>query len=469
MGPLDWTLIPTAFGTNQPTPAAITVTATTQPNPSFSPPTLPAAYAYEVTSVNFVTGEESLPSPIGNVTNGVDMAETAGSNIINWSAVVGNGYYNVYRAPTSYNTNPPNTTTALPVPVGANFYLVGSAYGTQFVDANITQDFNQTPPQGQDPFARGQILSVTVTSSSADWTSATAVITSGTGSGFVGEVVISGMEIVAVIVLDPGENYRPARHDQFHRNRLLSDRGPQCRPAKRHLSRSRLFLSAALHLCQHENAPDTFFASQPGLFTNFDVSIPVTDADAITSTVTAQTVDGIQWMLSMPLGLLTFTGAGVWQIGAPGSFASSPAPITPTNQIAVPQSSIGCSSLVPPLKINWDVLYPEQANNNVLDLTYQIFFNISLARTSLGRRRTCSCHIRSGNGAIVAHLIGLYGPCWTMGSSSASPTSRNRRSPAGRDTTRSACSGRAARSSSRQPTPYMLWLSGRCRMARRRS
>ena len=78
----------------------------------------------------------------------------------------------------------------------------------------------------------------------------------------------------------------------------------------------------------------------------------------------------------MPLGLLTFTGAGVWQIGAPGSFASSPAPITPTNQIAVPQSSIGCSSLVPPLKINWDVLYPEQANNNVLDLTYQIFFNI---------------------------------------------------------------------------------------------
>ena len=209
MGPLDWTLIPTAFGTNQPTPAAITVTATTQPNPSFSPPTLPAAYAYEVTSVNFVTGEESLPSPIGNVTNGVDMAETAGSNIINWSAVVGNVYYNVYRAPTSYNTNPPNTTTALPVPVGANFYLVGSAYGTQFVDANITQDFNQTPPQGQDPFARGQILSVTVTSSSADWTSATAVITSGTGSGFVGEVVISGMEIVAVIVLDPGENYLP--------------------------------------------------------------------------------------------------------------------------------------------------------------------------------------------------------------------------------------------------------------------
>ena len=107
-----------------------------------------------------------------------------------------------------------------------------------------------------------------------------------------------------------------------------------------------------------------------------DISLPVTDADAITSTVTAQTVDGIQWMLSMPLGLLTFTGAGVWQIGAPGSFASSPAPITPTNQIAVPQSSIGCSSLVPPLKINWDVLYPEQANNNVLDLTYQIFFNI---------------------------------------------------------------------------------------------
>jgi hypothetical protein len=380
LGPLDWTLTATAFGTTSPEVTGISVTATTQPNSSTSPPTLPAAYAYEVTSVNAATGEESQSAGPVNVTNGVDMAETAGSNIVNWNAVAGNGYYyNIYRAPTSYNTDPGSTTVALPVPVGANFYLVGAAYGTQFVDSNITQDFDQVPPQHFDPFAPGQVLGIPISASSADWTAAAVSITTSTGSGFVGQVVISPTptgSVVAVIVVNPGINYRSTDTPVFAGTGTSASGTVNVGQLTGTYPGVVSYFQERRVYSQTLNAPDTFFMSQPGLFTDFDASIPVIDSDAITGTVTAETVDGIQWMLSMPLGLLSFTGAGVWQIGAPGSFASSPAAVTPTNIIAFPQSSIGCSPTVPPLRINWDVLYAEIANNTVLDLAYQIFFNI---------------------------------------------------------------------------------------------
>ena len=376
MGPLDWSLTATNFGSSVTAPASCTVTATTQPNPGFSPPTLPAAYAYVVTKVDLTTGEESVASPIGNVTDGVDMAATAGSNVIDWAAVVGPGYYNVYRAPTSYNTDPSSSTVALPVPVGANFYLVGFSYGTEFVNSNITQDFNQSPPQHQNPFARGQVLSITMGSGGGSYTHATVSITSGTGSGFVGECVIQGMAVVAVLVIDPGHDYLSGDTVVFSGDGSGAAGtlvvGPQTGTYPGLVS----YFQQRRVYAQTSNAPDTYWMSQPGAFTNFDSSIPITDSDAISGTPWAEKVDGIQWMLTMPLGLLTFTGDGVWQIGAPGSFASSPQAITPTNQVAAPQSSIGCSATVPPLKINWDVIYAELANNNVLDLTYQIFFNI---------------------------------------------------------------------------------------------
>lgn len=376
-GPNDWTLTQTSFGTAVAAPASISATATVQPSTATSPPTLPCAYAYQVTAIDAVTGQESQPSPIANITNGVDMSATAGSNVVDWGQVSGARSYNIYRAPTSYNTSPGSSTVALPVPVGSLFGFVGSSFGNQFVDSNIVPDFTTTPPQHQDPFARGQILQVFISASSADWTGAANVtIMTGTGSGFIGECIVVNNTIVAVQVVDPGGGYLPGDTPVFSGSGTSAagtlDVGPQTgtNPAVVSYFQQRRVYTQTL------NAPDEYWMSQPGAFTNFDSSLPTSDGDAISGTPWSEKVNGIQWMLTMPLGLLTFTGSGVWQVGAPGSFASSPASITPSNQIAAPQSSIGSSATVPPIRVNWDVLYLEYMNSSVLDLSYQIFFNI---------------------------------------------------------------------------------------------
>ena len=377
-GPTNWTLTPTVFASTVAAPGSCSVTATVQPGAG-SPPTLPAAYAYVMTKVDVTTGEESLPSPIGNVVNGVDMAATAGSNIINWGAVGGAGYYNIYRAPTSYNTDPGSPTVALPVPIGANFYRIGSAFGTQFVDSNIVADFSTSPPQHTDPFAPGQILGLNITGSTSDFTTATAVITTSTGSGAAIELVISPTPtgaVVAAIMINNGQNYALTDTVAITGTGTSATATLQFGPATGTYPALVSYFQDRRTYAQTLNAPDAYFMSKPGAFTNFDVSNPVNDSDAITGTPSVEKVDGIQWMLTMPLGLLTFTGSGVYQVGAPGSYASSPAAITPANQIAFPQSSIGSSSHVPPQRINWDVLYVEPSDNNVLDLSYQIFFNI---------------------------------------------------------------------------------------------
>lgn len=119
------------------------------------------------------------------------------------------------------------------------------------------------------------------------------------------------------------------------------------------------------------NQPDTYFMSQPGLYNNFDSSIPIIDSDAITGTPWGVQINGIQFMLPMTSGLLTFTGNGVWLING-----SNNAAITPGNQDAQAQAQIGCSALVPPLYINLHILYVQAKNSIVRDLAYSFYLNV---------------------------------------------------------------------------------------------
>jgi hypothetical protein len=379
LGPTAWTIGPTSFGAMIAAPGSTSVNATVHPSTGSTPPTLPCAYAYVVTAVDPKTGEESIASPIANVTDSVDMGVTAGSEIVSWSAVAGAGYYNIYRAPASYNTLPGNTSNALPVPVGAFFGFVGSSFGNQFIDTNITTDLAISPPTHKNPFAPGQIVGVTMGASSNDWSVATPSIVSATGSGFIGECVISPTPtggIADVIVLDAGIDYRSGDTLVFTGDGSSASGTLNVGPLTGVNPGVVSYFQERRFYADSDNNPDTYWASQPGAFTNMDSSIPVGDADAITATPWSEQVNGIQWMVQMPLGLVTFNGAGVWQIGAPGSFASSPQAITPANQIAAPQSSIGSSSTVPPIKINWDILYLQSHGFTVRDLSYQLFFNI---------------------------------------------------------------------------------------------
>lgn len=120
------------------------------------------------------------------------------------------------------------------------------------------------------------------------------------------------------------------------------------------------------------NEPDTYWGSQPGAYANMDSSIPVTDGDALSGTPWAQQINGIQWMIPMPGGLVILTGLGAWQLngGQPG------APLTPTDQNANAQAFNGVSPDVRPIKINDDIVYVQKENSIVRNLAYTVVSNI---------------------------------------------------------------------------------------------
>ena len=121
------------------------------------------------------------------------------------------------------------------------------------------------------------------------------------------------------------------------------------------------------------NNPDTYYMSQTGAYTNMDESSPPIDKDAITGSPWAQQVNGIQWLQPMPGGLIVGTGLDAWQLSGTSGAGS---PITPAQQDAQPQESNGFSSLLPPIKINYDILYVQSLGTIVRDLEYNFFVNI---------------------------------------------------------------------------------------------
>lgn len=337
-------------------------------------------YSYVVTSVNPADGTESVASAALSVPSSVDIATQAGSIAISWNQVLGVNQYNVYKAHPSYGT---------PVAVGSLYGFAGSSYGTRFIDNNITADYTQTPPTHHDPFARGQIISAQITSGGASFTGANALITTATGSGANLAVavnttliqhnnnnIVSPGPVSALIVNDSGKNYLPAdtvaiAGDGSGATATLNV-GPQkgTYPSVVAYFQERRVYAASI------NNPDTYWMSKPGAFTNFDNRIPTIASDAISGTPWSVEVNGIQFMISMPGGLVVLTGLSAWQLTGVGGSSLNPQPITPANQQAQPQAYNGCSSTVPPIKIDYDILYVQAKGSIYRDLAYNFFTNI---------------------------------------------------------------------------------------------
>jgi hypothetical protein len=119
------------------------------------------------------------------------------------------------------------------------------------------------------------------------------------------------------------------------------------------------------------NKPTTLWGSRPGLFNNFDTTTPVVDTDSFNFTLSSNQINDIKWMVAMPGGLVIFTGGGLWQLSGGGQNT----PLTPTNATATPQSATGCAD-VPPIVINFNILYVQQKGNAVRDLSYNFYANI---------------------------------------------------------------------------------------------
>jgi len=119
--------------------------------------------------------------------------------------------------------------------------------------------------------------------------------------------------------------------------------------------------------------PQTFWMSQPGSFNNFNLSDPTQPDDAITGTLVSLQVNAIKAMLPMPGGLVVLTSKGAWQVSGGGN--ASTTGITPANATAVPQAYNGSSDL-PPIVVNYDIVFVQAKGSIVRDLSYNFYVNI---------------------------------------------------------------------------------------------
>lgn len=341
------------------------------PTPTVLPPTNLAAtasgagswdYLYAVTSVGS-DGTESVPTTAVAVAAAVAIASTAGAITLTWTMQPGINEYNVYKASPVYNT---------PVPAGALLGYAGTVYGGSLVDSNIVPDFIQVPPQHQNPFARGQIIGWTITNGGAG-TNFTPTLHSVTGSGAKLTAIDNGTVLTGFIIVDPGQNYQPGDTVTLDQGATATLKiGPEMGtyPSVPGYFQERRCYGNTL------NNPDTYFMSSPGSFTNFDTRIPTIDSDAITGSPWSVQVNGIQWFISMPGGLIVMTGLSLWQLTGSGGSSLNPQPITPKDQTAQAQAFNGVSPTVPPIKIDYQFLYVQAKGSIYRADDYNFYANI---------------------------------------------------------------------------------------------
>lgn len=356
-GNTNWVFTQVTFASSITAPTGLSATAN-------SSTTSDTFYSYAVTAVA-ADGEESIASSSVQVENN-NISINAGSNVINWTAVSNASSYNVYGSTSNYQAS---------VPVGALYGILGESLGTSFVDSNIEADFTHVPPVHQNPFARGALLNVNPISLGSGYTQTTtsATVSSTSGSGAIVDPIVNAAGGVSGYLVPNGGQSYSATTDSL----VIFGSGTSASASLNIGPQTGTYPSTVAYFQQRRiyantlNNPDTYYMSQPGAFLNMDSSIPSSDTDAIVGQPWSQQINGIQFMVPMPGGLVILTGSGAWQLTGGNNAA-----ITPSSQVATPQAYNGCHNHIAPIVANYDILYVQSKGSIVRDLSYNFFVNI---------------------------------------------------------------------------------------------
>jgi len=316
---------------------------------------------YVVTAVDF-QGNESYASPMTIEINTENPAVAPASFQFSWGYTENISHFNVYRSrffylPASY------------ISYSAEVGYIGRSYGTHFQDNGIIPDFSITPPRDGNPFADGALQSATITDGGDDYDPLSVItIVDPTGTGFAGEVLVSyrtGIStdgpVAGIRIIERGSGYTaPVETITVGTDAIvdwvispLTGNYPACCA----IFQQRQLYAATL------NFPLTVFGSRPGRLSNFNESELVTDGDPYTHTIDAESMAPIRHLVPSQGGCLILSQDGVWLLTGEGGV------VTPINAQADPKAFSG-SALLPPLKVESDLLYLEGKLNTVRMLSF---------------------------------------------------------------------------------------------------
>ena len=420
----NWTLLPADFGTIIDPPTGLSG----QGGGSGSG----FVYSYVVTSIA-IDGQESIASVPVTLTNRNDIRTSGNAIEITWSPVSGAIRYNVYKSVVSLNFNIPagasygyvgqaqgitfiddniapdfsvtppiaqnpftgagiasftvtnaGTYTTVPtVSIAGTGGAIGNAIlgvvGTPTVSSGgagyavgNTITFSNGVVVTVATVAAGAVSTVTLTNPGAIASGSTPanplsqVSSSGGGTG---AQITATWGVVSVIVIAAGVGYTVAPAVTFSSGAAAAtavlDTPQSLNPAVPAFYNQRLFLGAP------DDSPSTFFMSQPGASYNFNISSPIQPDDAITASLVGAKAGQIKSALPMPSGLIVFTDQACWQING----GSEGAAVTPATIVANPHSYIGANDM-PPIVVNFDILFVQAKGSVVRDLSYNFYSNV---------------------------------------------------------------------------------------------
>lgn len=368
---------------------SVTGQASTQVN---SGGTFDTSYGYVVTAVS-QDGKEESAQTFPTFTDSQFMSGTnyKVAQKTTWTASASNvSVYNVYKVGPF-----PSRASGGPTPPPTVYGFIGQSTSTEFIDNQIAPDFSRTPPQFQDPFSPGQIATIRVTGGGAGYTTQNTVplVFTGDGTGAVGYGVVdpSSHTIIGAVIINPGKNYTAC---------VVTDSIGSATYSVTLGQESGTYPACVTYFQQRRafggtpNFPESIVLSQPGAYTNFDTSAVSSASDGITISIASRQDNSIKSMVAMPTGLIVFTTGGGFLI----SGGNQNAAITPSDIVAFPQASSGANDL-PPLVVNYDVLYCQNRGFVVRDLAFNFY-----VQSYTGTDRS----------VLASHLfLGRLGVSWT--------------------------------------------------------
>jgi len=324
-----------------------------------------ADVVWAVSSV-YEDGSETARGPLYGMYGVVNYPATEGSVTINWTADPLAINYNIYRSIVTVEQGLDN---------GKELGFVGQTKGTQFVDPNIIADFTRTPPERRNPFAVQPVYQIKMTNAGSGYdVFSTIVIVSG-GTGFTGEAVVNPPygayvgPVINVRITNAGHDF--AIGDDQAGLVTITGTGSGATATVTvqaslgtYPSQSVIFQQRQIYASSYDK-PTTIWGSQVKQFSNFDVTPNLIDSDSYEFTLDTPSFAAIRHLVPTQGGLLVLTQENIWVLNG----GSATDPITPTNAVAVPQTTDG-SSLVPPIKIGPDLLYVEGRGHAVRMLAY---------------------------------------------------------------------------------------------------